>query len=172
MTIETNLSIIAGEAELKLGENEDFRTYLQQFPQDLDPLVFDLNRQVEAKIDCTRCGNCCRTLLINVTAEEAAALALRLDSSVEAVKRQFLEESTGGQLVINTVPCHFLSQNSCSIYTDRFSECRAFPHLNKPGFRQRLFGTLMHYGRCPIIYNVVEALKIYTSFTAAKPQEI
>jgi uncharacterized protein len=166
--METNLSVIALEAELNCAENEDFRAYLQQFPEDLDPVVFDLNKAVEEKIDCTSCGNCCRSLLINVSAQEASALAHLMNRSVEDIKLQFLEESVGGQLVINTIPCHFLSQNKCSIYADRFSECRAFPHLNKPGFRQRIFGTLMHYGRCPIIYNVVEALKIHTKFTLSK----
>jgi uncharacterized protein len=171
MSIETNLSAIALEAEMKCDENEDFRAWLQQSPEDLDPVVFELNSRVEAQIDCTSCGNCCRSLIINVSAQEADALAHRMNRPLKDIKLQFLEESIGGQLVINTIPCHFLSQNKCSIYADRFNECRAFPHLNKPGFRQRIFGTLMHYGRCPIIYNVVEALKIHTKFILPKREK-
>ena len=62
-------------------------------------------------------------------------------------------------MIINTIPCHFLKGTSCSIYEHRFTECREFPHLNKPHFRGRLFGTMQYYEICPIIFNVVEQLK-------------
>ena len=59
----------------------------------------------------------------------------------------------------DTIPCHFLADNICTIYPQRFHECREFPHLHKPGFVQRFPGTIMHYARCPIIFNVIEELK-------------
>ncbi|ULQ53850.1 YkgJ family cysteine cluster protein [Flavihumibacter fluvii] len=163
--IQTDLSFIANDAEHKRSENEVFRDYLKLIPDDLDVVVQEINAKIETLVDCTLCGNCCRSLMINVTAEEADHLAKRLGKPLPQVKQEFLEESTGGQLVINTIPCHFLADNKCTIYADRFSDCKAFPHLDKPGFRQRIFGTLMHFGRCPIIYNVMEELKLRTNFT-------
>jgi Fe-S-cluster containining protein len=84
--------------------------------------------------------------------------------SREDVKEKYIEESQQGNCFINTIPCHFLADNKCTIYENRFTECRDFPHLHKPGFKARLAGTLMHYGRCPIIYNVIEEMKVKTGF--------
>jgi hypothetical protein len=50
------------------------------------------------------------------------------------------------------------------VYEHRFSECREFPRLDRKNFKDRLFGTLIHYAMCPIIFNVVEELKIKTGF--------
>ena len=167
VSIQTDLAYIAAQADLKFSENENFRDFLRNRDFDLDTMVPALNAVIEAQVDCTQCGNCCRSLMINVTPAEATQLADRLGQPLEMVKKTFLEESSGGQLVINAIPCHFLDNNKCSIYADRFTDCRAFPNLDKPGFSQRIFATLMHYGRCPIIYNVMEELKLQTTFIAA-----
>ena len=127
-------------------------------------LVHTINNEVTPQIDCTQCGNCCKSLMINVTTEEAVALAAHLDISVPVLKEKYIEESQGGQMVINTIPCHFLSGTKCTVYENRFTGCRDFPHLHKNNFTSRLFGTLMNYAACPIIFNVVEELKIKTGF--------
>ena len=62
-------------------------------------------------------------------------------------------------MVISSIPCHFLQGTKCSIYEKRFEGCREFPHLDRANFTQRLFGTMMYYGTCPIIFNVIELLK-------------
>src|SRR5205085_2961632 len=115
--------------------------------------------------DCTQCGNCCSKLVINVTSEEVETLAQHLNSPVSAVKEKYIEESQQGNCFINTIPCHFLTDKKCTIYEQRFTECREFPHLHKDGFRERFLGTLLHYGNCPIVYNVVEQLKSRLHFT-------
>ncbi len=156
----TNLSILEKEAADKEEENLQFRNHLSAWNhKDLDKLVFELNEEVTAAIDCTLCGACCRSLMINVTAAEIQDVSRKLEMLPGDFKAKYIEESSQGNFIINRIPCHFLSGNKCSIYTDRFTECREFPHLHKPHFKTRLFGTLMHYGRCPIIYNVIEELK-------------
>lgn len=102
--------------------------------------------------------------MINVTDAETHSVSSHLNMSQPAFKEKYIEESLGGQLIMNTIPCHFLAEKKCSIYKERFTECREFPHLHKSNFNGRLFGTLMHYSICPIIYNVVEQLKIETGF--------
>ena len=102
--------------------------------------------------------------MINVTPEETRSVAEKLNITTAAFREKYIEESAGGQLIMNTIPCHFLSGSVCTIYASRFNECREFPHLHKPNFRGRLFGTLMHYAICPIIFNVIEELKIITGF--------
>jgi Fe-S-cluster containining protein len=162
--LESNLIVIARQADEKQEENDAFRTFLRMQPGNVDLIVHALNDEIEPQIDCTKCGNCCRSLMINVKQEEAIALADHFNESFSSIKEKYLEQSVGGQFIINTIPCHFLTENKCSIYEQRFEDCRAFPHLYKDGFTDRLFGTFMHYGRCPIIYNVVEALKFRTGF--------
>ena len=152
-------------ANNRLEENDAFRVFLKNRDSDfIDKIVFGLNAKVEKEIDCTECGACCKSLMINVTAEEADQTAGKMNLSLSAFKEKYIEESIGGKFIINTIPCHFLKDKKCTIYEDRFNECREFPHLHKPNFSDRLFGTLIHYSICPIIFNVVEQLKIEMNF--------
>lgn len=101
--------------------------------------------------------------MINVTAQEADNLAAHLQQTRAQFDDANLEKG-GSMMVINTMPCHFLSDNKCTVYDYRFAGCREFPALHLPNFTKRIFTTFMHYNRCPIIYNVVEQLKIETGF--------
>lgn len=159
-TFIDDLALMQQAAVDNEAENDEFIGFLKQ--QDgalIDGLVHRLNDEVSAAIDCTRCGNCCRSLIINVEPAEAENLSVHLGIPLMELKTQCIEESQQGQLVMNTIPCTFLKNNKCSVYTHRFQECREFPHLHKPDFTRRLFGTFMHYARCPIIFNVIEELK-------------
>jgi Fe-S-cluster containining protein len=156
----TDLGVIKNLAAERENENDTFRVFLKnKNSNDIDALVQQLNDSITPKIDCTQCGNCCKSLMINITHPEAAALAVKLKMELPDLKKKYIEESHQGQLIMNTIPCHFLSGTKCSIYENRFTECRDFPHLHKDNFTDRLFGTLQHYGMCPIIFNVVEELK-------------
>ena len=161
----TDLHFIASQAPLKEEENDHFLSSLRNRDGiELDDIAHSLNKDVSSVIDCTACGNCCKTLVINVTHKEIGLLAKHLNLSEESTKEKYIEESQEGKCYINTIPCHFLSEKKCTIYEPRFTECRDFPHLHKPGFKARLAGTLMHYGRCPIIYNVIEEMKVKLGF--------
>lgn len=164
---QTDLSFIAVAATEKEEENDHFLHSIRMHEDtELDNMAHMLNDEVSAAVDCTACGNCCKTLVINVTAEEVGSLANHLQLSEQDTKEKYIEESLAGNCYINTMPCHFLADNKCTIYEARFTECRDFPHLHKNGFKARLSGTLMHYGRCPIIYNVIEGMKVKTGFSS------
>lgn len=160
MELLTDLKQIEQITAKNEQENDQFRRFLkQQDSATIDVIVHRLNDVVTRHVDCTQCGNCCRSLMINVTAGEAEALAVYLQMSLTDTKEKYIEESEQGQLIINTIPCHFLAGTACSIYPQRFTECREFPHLHKPHFTSRLLGTMGYYAMCPIIFNVVEQLK-------------
>jgi uncharacterized protein len=162
----TDLQYIASQALAKEEENDHFlRSLKNRNDVELDGIAHAFYNEVSSGIDCRSCGNCCRGLVINVTHDEVELLATLLELSEEKTIEGYIEESQQGNCYINTIPCHFLSKNQCTIYEHRFTECRDFPHLHKPGFKARLPGTLMHYGRCPIIYNVVEEMKVELGFT-------
>ena len=159
--LETDLTRIAAAGIEKEAENDAFRSLLQSVdPATLDDAVHRLNEHVSAQIDCTACGNCCRSLMINVEKTEIARAALRSGMGEDEFIRDRLEQSLGGQFIINRQPCHFLDGNYCTIYEDRFQSCRDFPHLHQPGVSRRLFSMFMHYSRCPIVFNTVEQLKV------------
>jgi uncharacterized protein len=163
--LATSLAVIAQVAVEKERENQDFRFFLQQQDSDaVDRVVHRLNDEISARIDCTQCGNCCRSLMINITPDETTVLAQKLEKPLQELKATYIEESMEGEYILKQMPCPFLGGNSCTIYADRFTECRDFPHLHKPNFTGRLFGMLMNYAICPIVFNVMEALKKETGF--------
>ena len=126
-------------------------------------MVFELNETITPQIDCTSCGNCCKSLLINVTETEADALSLHLNQTRKDFDNQYLEKS-GNMMLMNAIPCTFLRNDSCTVYENRFAGCREFPAMHLPDFNKRLFTTFMHYNRCLIIYNIIEELKVMTGF--------
>lgn len=150
------IEILAAQKET---ENQSFQQFLKQEDgHDVDKIVHQLNEVITPMIDCMACGNCCKTLMINVTDEEAETLSGHLNQSREDFDKQYLEKGSS-LMVINKMPCHFLEDNKCTVYNHRFAGCREFPGLHLPGFNKRLFTIFMHYNRCPIIFNVVEELK-------------
>jgi uncharacterized protein len=149
----------------KQQENDEFINQLQQMnTAEVDKAVEQLNQLIEPQIDCTQCGNCCKSLMVNITAEEADKAADHLQISREQFDDTFVEKGSHELMIMNKMPCAFLSENKCSIYEVRFAGCREFPALHLPQFNKRLFTVMMHYNRCPIIFNVVEQLKIQTEF--------
>jgi Fe-S-cluster containining protein len=130
----------------------------------VDSVVHEINNTITPQIDCTQCGNCCKSLMINITPQETDSLAVHLNMDVNTVKEKYIETSEQGQMIMSAIPCHFLSGTQCTIYENRFKECRDFPHLHKQNFTARLLGTLMYYSMCPIIFNVVESLKAKLNF--------
>ena len=101
--------------------------------------------------------------MINVSETEADALAAHLKLTRKSFDEQNLEKG-GSMMIMNTIPCNFLTNNFCSVYEYRFAGCREFPAMHLPDFNKRLFTTFMHYNRCPIIYNLIERLKVKTGF--------
>lgn len=166
----TDTTEIATIAVQKEAENDAFRNFIRNSDEaGIDALVYEINAVVEPAIDCTQCGACCKFLMINVTPEEATVMANQLELPITDFKDKYIEESLQGQLIVNQMPCHFLAGTYCTQYEHRFNECRAFPHLTRKNFKDRMFGTLMHYAMCPIIFNVVEELKVRSGFKSEEP---
>jgi Fe-S-cluster containining protein len=163
--IETDLQLIAYLADQREEENDHFQSFLaNRDPVGIDLSVFALQAAITPQIDCRQCGNCCKTLMIEVTQPEADRVAQLLGIESDQFVAENLEKGIGQRMIMNAIPCRFLEELSCTIYADRFAGCREFPALHLPGFTARYFTTRMHYGRCPIIFNVLEALKKELAF--------
>jgi Fe-S-cluster containining protein len=163
--IVTDLTFILAKSVEKMEENDRFINFLKETQiNELDQKVQELNLQIIKSINCQQCGNCCKTLMIVVTEKEADQLSAFLTQSRPQFDEKYLEKGGSEMMILNTMPCHFLKDNSCTIYEKRFEGCKEFPALHLPNFQKRIFTHFMHYNRCPIIFNVIEQLKIDLNF--------
>ena len=163
--LEINLTTIAIKSAEKEKENVAFLQHLKELnSHELDASVQVINKLITPAIDCTQCGNCCKSLMIGLNTTEADAAAGFLAISRENFDDAYVEKSLSGKMLMSAIPCYFLADNKCTIYEHRFAGCREFPALHLPEVQNRLFTIFMHYDRCPIIYNVMEALKTEVHF--------
>ena len=147
-------------AKLKANENFIFENHLRESNADeLDKAVFHLQTIASNSIDCTKCGNCCKSFMIIVEEHEADKASSALNISRSTFDEKYIEKGMNGMMLMNTIPCAFLNENQCSIYENRFSGCREFPALHLPHVQKRLFTIFQNYERCPIIFTVIEELK-------------
>lgn len=157
----TDLEYIKKTAQEKETENLLFRKKLIHIPYpEVDKIFHTIVKEVEQQIDCTQCGNCCKELEPEVSDEEIHQLARLKEISVEAFKKMYIgiEPDTGIQFM-KAKPCIFLKDKMCSIYPNRPSSCRDYPHLHHERIKFRMKRIMEQYSVCPIVFNSIEALK-------------
>jgi Fe-S-cluster containining protein len=95
-------------------------------------------------------------------------LAKSLAISPRQFVRLYCETSREEGLVLKRTQagCSFLSGNICSIYEDRPSMCRDFPHLvrGSGSLPSRMWEMIDRATYCPIVFNALEAFKVETRF--------
>ncbi len=164
--LETNLKTIARLAKRRENQNYKFRAFLKmQDDNKVDPIVHRLHREITEAIDCTKCGNCCKTLHPSVTKEEISRLAKALEISDETFgKRHLKTDNIDHEKFMSDSPCIFLDSKRCSIYPDRPEVCREYPFTGEPEFTSRTFNMIFYYEICPIVFNLMEQLKVELGF--------
>jgi len=162
--LETDLEKIRALALLRTNENQRFRSLLKnRNVTKTDLLVHRLHHEIAPKIDCTTCGNCCGTLTPYLTTTDLERLSEGTQLTVEQVIYFYTETDEHG-LALKDVPCCFLTDNKCTIYEHRPQTCASFPHLHQPDFNSRARRTFDNYSICPIIFNVIERMKVEMHF--------
>ncbi|MDQ7024484.1 MAG: YkgJ family cysteine cluster protein [Anaerolineae bacterium] len=166
MTLIIDLETVAHLAEQRKDEFDVLR-YQLQYDDDLsdekiDVLVDSIAAPIVAAIDCTQCANCCRGLSVQLGDDDIVNLATATEKSVESIKTDFVDAETYSDDpdIIGTFkhkPCTFLSGKRCSVYAQRPEACRLYPQFT-PDFRWMLNWMLEGAGKCPIIYNVLDAV--------------
>ncbi|MFN4083263.1 MAG: YkgJ family cysteine cluster protein [Bacteroidia bacterium] len=149
----------------KQSENVLFKKYLKQFTNtEVDIWVREITNLVEPNIDCTQCGNCCKKLEPGLQFEEIEILAQQKQMDVMEFKKQYVDFD-GDALFLKAKPCTFLQNTVCGIYANRPASCADYPHLHQPNFKYKR-NVWFNYTICPIVYVVVEKLKVKTAFKA------
>lgn len=164
-TLVTDLAEIAERVQTQRDEFDVMR-YRLQLDDGLDDAALDtfveaLVAPIVAAIDCTRCGNCCRALVVYLEERDVARLAEGLQTSFERVLEDYVDveaaHTVGEWGAFKHKPCAFLRGTRCGVYAHRPQTCRDYPAFT-PEFRWMLDDLLDGAPICPIIYNVLNAL--------------
>lgn len=119
----------------------------------------DLHEKVFAEVDCLTCANCCKNYSPRFKTPDIKRISklLRLKESVFI--DTYLELDADGDYVTKTKPCPFLgSDNYCSIYEDRPSDCKRFPYTDEDVLLKRPAITLKNSTFCPAVHLALEFL--------------
>ena len=119
----------------------------------------DLHEQAFEKIDCLSCGNCCKNYSPRFKTPDIKRIAKYLKMKDGDFINQYLFVDSEGDYVLRSKPCPFLgTDNYCSIYDHRPSDCRRFPYTDEDVILKRQSLTLTNSIFCPIVYYVLEML--------------
>ena len=119
----------------------------------------DLHEQAFEKIDCLSCGNCCKNYSPRFKTPDIKRIAKYLKMKDGDFINQYLFVDSEGDYVLRSKPCPFLgTDNYCSIYDHRPSDCRRFPYTDEDVILKRQSLTLTNSSFCPIVYYVLEML--------------
>lgn len=116
-------------------------------------------KEVEKRIDCKKCGNCCKQLYPDIIPNDIKRITSHLGISKASFVKKYLIKNEDGTYRFKKKPCVFLHQNKCKIYHVRPHECKKYPHLQKD-ISTRTIQFFANAEICPIVYNVLENSKI------------
>lgn len=161
--IETDLEKIQKLAEQREEENWEFRSFLKGCDYSLkkiDKIAHGLTQEISSRIDCAKCGNCCRAVKPVLTRKDIEKLSKGMVLPADQFREEYLsEDKEEDGFVFKTFPCPLLRGTLCAQYPNRPGACRSYPHLDKEGFIFRLMQVIENYSVCPIVFNVYECLK-------------
>lgn len=142
-------------------ENQTFLKQLKlKGPRNLDELFHKAHNDVFENTDCLTCANCCKTTspIFYQHDIERAARAVKTKPGEFIQKYLFMDEE--GDFVLQHAPCPFLdADNYCSIYSERPTACREYPHTNRKKMKQILDLTYHNTLVCPAVLKIVEIIK-------------
>jgi uncharacterized protein len=147
--------------EKKSGERQKiYKQYLQKAEKNkvLKQLP-DLHEEAFSKIDCLQCANCCKNYSPRFKTPDIKRISKHLKMRESEFIYNYLIVDEEGDFVAKSAPCPFLgTDNYCSIYDQRPSDCHRFPYTDEDVFIKRQQLTLKNSTFCPITYYVMEKL--------------
>lgn len=128
--------------------------------RELDDTIHALHEEVFDEVDCLECANCCKSLGPRITDRDIDKMAGALRKKPHEIVAMYLRIDEDGDYVFKSMPCPFLmSDNYCSIYSDRPKACREYPHTDRKKFIQIVNLTIKNSYTCPGVYEILERLK-------------
>jgi Fe-S-cluster containining protein len=132
-------------------ERADKNKVLRQLPQ--------LHEEAFEKNDCLQCAACCKNYSPRFKTPDVKRISKHLRMKESDFIETYLNVDEEGDFVVKSTPCPFLgSDNFCSIYDERPSDCARFPYTDEDVFFKRQKLTLKNATFCPITVFVLEKL--------------
>lgn len=117
----------------------------------------DFHEEATAAVDCLQCANCCKGYSPRFKTPDIKRISKLLKMREGTFIETYLRLDEEGDYVVKSSPCPFLgSDNHCSIYDSRPSDCARFPYTDEDVLFKRPKITLKNACFCPIVYQVLE----------------
>lgn len=121
----------------------------------------DLHEAAFEKVNCLECANCCKNYSPRFKMPDIKRISKVLGMKETAFIEQYLQMDNEGDYVVKSTPCPFLgSDNFCSIYDHRPSDCARFPYTDEDVLLKRPLITIKNSSFCPAVYYVLENLMV------------
>jgi Fe-S-cluster containining protein len=118
-----------------------------------------LHEEAFEKTDCLQCAACCKNYSPRFKTPDVKRISKHLGMKESGFIETYLNVDDEGDFVVKSTPCPFLgTDNRCSIYEVRPSDCQRFPYTDEDVFIKRQNLTLKNSSFCPITYYVLEKL--------------
>lgn len=122
-------------------------------------LLPDLHEEAFDNVDCLSCAACCKNYSPRFKTPDIKRLSAHLDMKEGAFIDKYLRIDEDGDFVVKSSPCPFLgTDNFCSVYEERPSDCRRFPYTDEDVLLKRKSLTLKNVSFCPAVFFVMEKL--------------
>lgn len=128
-------------------------------PRDVLPKLPDLHEEAFARVNCLDCAACCKNYSPRFKTPDIKRISRHLGLKESRFIEKYLNLDEDGDYVVNAKPCPFLgTDNRCSIYEIRPSDCSRFPYTDEDVLLKRPALTLKNVTFCPAVFLVMEQL--------------
>ncbi len=118
-----------------------------------------LHEEAFNNVNCLDCAACCKNYSPRFKTPDLKRIAKHLKLKEGEFIERYLVLDKEGDYVVKSKPCPFLgTDNYCSIYEVRPSDCARFPYTDEDVILKRQALTLKNSSFCPIVYFVLEKL--------------
>lgn len=151
--------MLKAEQQNKL-HHKRFRQYLERANKnDVLRKLPDLHDDAVKNNDCLSCAACCKNYSPRFKTPDVKRISRHLRMRESDFISQYLVVDNEGDFVVKSTPCPFLgSDNFCSIYDVRPSDCARFPYTDEDVIFKRQKLTLTNATFCPIVFDVLDKL--------------
>jgi len=125
-----------------------------------DATVAAMHKDVFAKIDCLKCGNCCRMIGPRFRDKDIKILAKDVGLEPKAFTLRYLKpEGDERFFLLAKLPCPFLNEDeTCSVYEKRPLSCEEFPYTTTKNVQRHLVRLGYSAQVCPAAALIAERI--------------